>query len=116
VAARAAGLKVRRLQLLAFGISGLIVGSAGYIAAPIITLASDSAVSYVLNGFVALVIGGVASNTGALIAGPLVGVAAMLATFKVGGEFQGLVSMLILVTILLIRPQGIFGDTAARRV
>ncbi len=116
VAGRAAGLKVRRLQLLAFGISGLIVGSAGFVSAPIITLASDSAVAYVLNGFVALVIGGVASNTGALIAGPLVGVAAMLATFKLGGEFQGLVSMLILVTILLIRPEGIFGSTAARRV
>lgn len=116
VAARAAGLKVRRLQLLAFGISGLVVGSTGFVAAPIITLASDTAVAYVLNGFVALVIGGVASNTGALIAGPLVGVVAMLATFKMGGEFQGLLSMLLLVAILLIRPQGIFGDTAARRV
>ncbi|HZG27059.1 MAG TPA: branched-chain amino acid ABC transporter permease [Ensifer sp.] len=116
VAARAAGLKVRRLQLLAFGISGLVVGSTGFVAAPIITLASDSAVAYVLSGFVALVIGGVASNTGALIAGPLVGVVAMLATFKIGGEFQGLFSMLMLVAILLIRPQGIFGDTTARRV
>ncbi|MBD0417348.1 branched-chain amino acid ABC transporter permease [Oryzicola mucosus] len=116
VAGRAAGLKVRRLQLLAFGLSGLIIGSTGFVAAPIITIASDSAVAYVLNGFVALVIGGVASNTGALIAGPLVGVAAMLATFKIGGEFQGLVSMLILVGILLIRPEGIFGSTAARRV
>lgn len=116
VAARAAGLKVRRLQLLAFGISGLVVGSTGFVAAPILTLASDSAVAYVLNGFVALVIGGVASNTGALIAGPLVGVVAMLATFKMGGEFQGLMSMLLLLAILLARPQGIFGDTTARRV
>jgi branched-chain amino acid transport system permease protein len=116
VAARAAGLRVRRLQLIAFAISGLIVGSAGYVAAPVISLVADSGSKYVLNGFVALVIGGVGSNRGALIAGPLVGVVAMLATFTLGGQFQGVVSMLLLVAILLLRPQGLFGDSSARQV
>jgi branched-chain amino acid transport system permease protein len=115
-AARAAGLQVRRLQLISFGISGLIVGSAGFVAAPLISIASDTGVRYVLNGFIAAVIGGMGSNLGALIGGPLVGIVAMLATYTVGGEFQSLVSLLLLVLMLLLRPEGIFGRAGARRV
>ena len=44
-AARAAGLRVRRLQIMSFAISGLIVGSAGFVAAPVMAIASDSAAS-----------------------------------------------------------------------
>lgn len=115
-AARAAGLKVRRLQLVAFAISGLIVGSAGFVAAPLISISADSGFRYVLNGFVAVVVGGMGSNLGALIAGPLVGVVAMFATYRFGAEFQGLVSLLLLVGVLLVRPQGLLGSTTARRV
>ncbi len=115
-AARAAGLKVRRLQLISFAISGLVVGSAGFVAAPLLTIASDTGIRYVLNGFVAAVIGGMGSNLGAMIGGPLVGIVSMLATYMVGGEYQGLISLLLLVGMLLIRPEGIFGRSTARRV
>ena len=115
-AARAAGLRVRRLQLIAFGISGLMVGSAGFVAAPIVSIAADTGVRYVLNGFIAAILGGMGSNLGALIGGPLVGIVAMVATYQVGGEFQSLVSLALLVGVLLIRPEGMFGRAAARRV
>ena len=47
-AARAAGLRVRRLQVIAFGISGLIVGSAGFAAAPVMAIANDSGIGHLL--------------------------------------------------------------------
>lgn len=115
-AARAAGLKVRRLQVLAFGISGLIVGSVGFAAAPVITIAPEAGLKYVIYGFIAAVIGGIGNNTGALIGGPIVGLISAFATFKLGGEFESLVLVLVLVAMLLIRPKGIFGATSARRV
>jgi branched-chain amino acid transport system permease protein len=115
-AARAAGIRVRRLQVLAFAISGLIVGSAGFVAAPVIAIANDSGIPYVLNGFVAAVVGGLGSNLGALLGGALVGVAAMYAAFQYGGEFQNAVSLALLVLVLMVRPQGLFGRPAARRV
>lgn len=115
-AARAAGLKVRRLQVLAFGISGLIVGSAGFAAAPIITIAPEAGLKYVIYGFIASVIGGIGNNTGALVGGPIVGLISAFATFKLGGEFESLVLVLMLVAMLLIRPKGIFGAVSARRV
>jgi branched-chain amino acid transport system permease protein len=115
-AARAAGLKVRRLQVLAFGISGLIVGSAGFAAAPVITIAPEAGLKYVVYGFIASVIGGIGNNTGALVGGPIVGLISAFATFKLGGEFESLILGLVLVVMLLIRPKGIFGASSARRV
>jgi branched-chain amino acid transport system permease protein len=115
-AACAAGLRVRRLQIIAFAISGMIVGSAGFVAAPIIAIANDSGIAYVLNGFVAAVVGGLGSNLGALVGGALVGVASMYAAFEYGGEFQNAVSLALLIGVLMLRPQGLFGRPAARRV
>ncbi len=115
-AARAAGLPVRRLQLVAFGISGLIVGTAGFLVAPVISISSDAGLRYVLNGFVALVVGGIGSNLGTLIGGPLVGVVMMLTAYRIGGTYQDMASLLILVTILMLRPQGLFGRASARQV
>jgi branched-chain amino acid transport system permease protein len=115
-AARAAGIRVRRLQLVAFAISGLIVGSAGFVAAPVIAIANDSGLPYVLNGFVAAVVGGIGSNLGALAGGALVGIASMYAAYEYGGEFQNAVSLALLIAVLMLRPQGLFGRPAARRV
>ncbi|MGO4836455.1 branched-chain amino acid ABC transporter permease, partial [Rhizobiaceae sp. 2RAB30] len=115
-AARAAGLPVRRLQIIAFAISGLMVGTAGFLVAPVISVASDAGLRYVLNGFVAAVVGGIGSNLGTLIGGPLVGVVTMLTAYKLGGAYQDLSSLLVLVAILMLRPQGLFGRVSARRV
>jgi branched-chain amino acid transport system permease protein len=115
-AARAAGLRVRRLQIIAFAISGLIVGSAGFAAAPVMAIANDSAIPYVTNGFVAAVVGGLGSNFGALLGGVLVGMLSLCAAYEYGGEFQNLVSLALLVVVLMLRPQGLFGRRAARRV
>ena len=115
-AAKAVGIQVRRLQIYAFAISGAVVGSAGFVAAPVMSIAADSGIIYVVNGFIAAVIGGLGSNAGALIGGPLVGVASMWAAFEYGGQFQNAVSLALLIGVLMVRPQGLFGRTAARRV
>ena len=64
----------------------------------------------------ASVIGGIGNNAGALLGGPIVGLISAFAAYKLGGEFESLVLVLVLVAMLLIRPQGIFGATSARRV
>lgn len=115
-AAQAAGIPVRRLQLLAFGISGLIAGSVGFAVAPIITVSPDAGLRYVLSGFIAAVVGGIGNNTGTLIGGPLVGVVSMMTAYKIGGAYQDLALLIVLAVILMFWPQGLFGRAAARRV
>jgi branched-chain amino acid transport system permease protein len=101
---------------LSFAVSGLVVGSAGFAAAPLMSISGDTGARYVLNGFVAAVIGGMGNNLGALVGGALVGIVGMLATYLVGGEYQGLVTLLLLVAMLVVRPECIFGRARARRV
>lgn len=115
-AARAAGLRVRKLQMLAFGISGLIVGTTGFTAAPILAIANDSGIAYSTNGFVAAVVGGIGNDTGALLGGALVGILSMYTAYAYGGEFQNAVTLGLLVAVLMIRPEGLFGTPAARKV
>jgi branched-chain amino acid transport system permease protein len=115
-AAAAAGLKVKRLQILSFVISGLITGSAGFAAAPIISVTPDAGIRYVIAGFVAAVVGGMGSMIGAIVAGPLIGAVAMYAIYTFGGKYEGFVSLVILSLMLFIRPSGIFGSGSARRV
>ncbi len=115
-AAAAAGLHVKRLQIAAFAISGLITGTAGYAAAPIISISAESGIRYVISGFVVAVVGGMGSMAGAIVAGPLVGILAMIATYRFGGQYQGFVSLIVLAGMLFLKPNGLFGFTAARRV
>lgn len=114
-AARAAGIRVRRLQVMSFAISGLIVGAAGFGAGAILTVSPSSPINYVLNGFIAAVVGGIGSHAGALIGGPLVGVLSMWAAYSVGGEYQNAMAFAFLVIVLMLRPQGLFGRAGARQ-
>ncbi len=107
---------MKRLQLTAFAISGLIVGISGFVLAPIVSVSPDAGLRYVMNGFIAAVVGGIGNNTGALIGGPLIGVMAMLTAYQIGGAYQDLGSLIILVAILMFWPQGLFGKATARRV
>jgi len=115
-AAAAAGLKVRRLQVLSFAISGLIAGTAGFAAAPIISLAPDAGLRYVVAGFVAAVVGGMGSMIGAMVCSPIIGLIAMLAVYGLGGKYEGFVSLIILSLMLAVRPAGLFGAHGLRRV
>ena len=114
-AAAAAGLRVKRLQIASFAISGLIVGTAGYAAAPIITISPESGIRYVVSGFVVAVVGGMGNMIGAIVCGPVVGIVAMIATYQLGGQYQGFFSVIILTLMLLIKPSGLFGMHTARR-
>ncbi|TWP33251.1 branched-chain amino acid ABC transporter permease [Leekyejoonella antrihumi] len=115
-AARAAGANVRMLQLAGFVISGIIVGLAGALAAPVVSLSQASGIGYALNGFAAAVIGGLGNQFGALIAGPVLGIVTEVAIFHLGGEYQQIAPLVLLAVVLLWRPQGIFGQVAPRRV
>lgn len=115
-AARAAGVSVRRVQVLAFAIAGLIVGATGYYGASSLGLDQSSGITFALNGFIAAVIGGLGNQLGALIAGPALGMLSIAAIFVVGGEFKQATALALLIGVLLVKPEGIFGRPAARRV
>lgn len=115
-AARAAGASTRKLQVLSFAIAGLVLGLSGYLGASVIGISEANALQYVVYGFIVAVVGGLGNNAGALLAGPTFGVLLMYVTYQVGNEWQTPLGLAVIVTVLMLRPQGVFGRPHARRV
>lgn len=115
-AARALGAQTRRLQLLSFAIAGLILGVTGHLAAPVLSISESSGLQYATFGFIALVLGGLGNNLGALIAGPIFGVLQMFIVLEIGGKYQLPLALVVIVALLMLRPQGIFGRIHTRKV
>jgi branched-chain amino acid transport system permease protein len=115
-AAQTAGARTTRLQLISFGLGGGITGLAGYLGGPIMNISTESALHYVVYAFIVAVIGGVGNQLGALVAGPAFGLLLVFASFQVGGSAELPFALLIIVAVLMIRPQGLFGRHNARRV
>jgi len=125
LAMRAAAEDVNVAQLL--GINLRVVGSIAWIAAIClgamtgILLSSTVLLSpymmglAVLKGFAALVLGGMTSIPGVIVGGLLVGVLESLVAYYATPLLQESVALVLIIAILLVRPQGLFGTKPAWR-
>lgn len=108
--ARLLGVPADRLMLLAFVLSGLLAGAAGVL----VGLHYAAITPYVgvetgLKAIAVMVVGGVTRIWGALVAGPLIGIAEVMTVAYGGSQIRDLVVYGLMILILLLRPQGILG-------
>lgn len=69
-----------------------------------------------LLGFIALAVGGLGSNIGALIGGAALGLLNSFASYYFGGEYQQTIAVGLLMVVLLIKPEGLLGAKNVRPV
>jgi branched-chain amino acid transport system permease protein len=69
-----------------------------------------------VKGFIALAIGGVGSNWGAMLAGLMIGCVESLSSVTMTPGYRQLMLFVVLLVVLLIRPFGLFGRPATREV
>jgi branched-chain amino acid transport system permease protein len=108
--ARLLGVSPQRVTLLAFAISGALAGAGGVL----VSLHYAAITPYVgvdigLKAIAVMVIGGTANVWGALLAGPLIGIAEVLTIAYGGSQARDLVVYGLMILILLVRPQGLLG-------
>jgi branched-chain amino acid transport system permease protein len=103
------GLDVRRLYAITFGIGAACVGAAGALMITIIPVTPALAAEYTLLAFVIVIVGGLGSMTGALMGGLLIGVSEAVAGLLVDPSLKSMFSFGLLILVLLLRPQGLFG-------
>jgi len=105
------GLDVRRLYAITFGVGAACVGAAGALMITIIPVTPFLAVEYTLLAFVIVIVGGLGSMTGALMGGLLIGVSEAVAGLLVQPSLKSMFSFGLLILVLLLRPQGLFGKS-----
>jgi branched-chain amino acid transport system permease protein len=115
-AAAARGIPVNAVRAGSFVLSGMVGTVAGFAAGQLTFAFFALGFMLTLNGFIALAIGGLGSTAGALVGGMLLGLLTAFATYFFGGAFQNSISTGVLVIMLLVRPEGIFGRRGTRTV
>lgn len=114
-AAQLMGIPVRRIFAGTFAISAAIAGMAGVLVAPVVGIHAEMG-DVILKGFVAAILGGFHSLTGAVVGGLVLGVLETFGGAQFGGTFKNAVAFVLLMIVLLVRPHGLFGHAEARRV
>jgi len=118
-ASRLLGVQVSWMLALGWGLASAVGTVSGIMVAPILLLEPNMMQSIIIYAFAAAVLGGIESPLGAVIGGILVGLTVNLAGAYlpgVGGDLQLAVGLAIIIAVLLLRPNGLFGRAATRSV
>lgn len=115
-AARLRGVNVRRMSLLAFAIGSAIGTLTGFLVAPITFAYAGVGALFAMKGFVAAAAGGIGSNYGALLGGLMLALVEEVGVLAVGAGYRDVLAVLLILGIMLLRPEGFFGSSPAREV
>jgi branched-chain amino acid transport system permease protein len=103
------GINIDRVFMLTFAIGLLMVGVAGALMMPIFTAHPFVGFEFVLIMFVVVVLGGMGSIAGAVIAGLFIGVLEVFSSFLISPESKQAIYFLVFIAVLVVKPSGLFG-------
>ena len=109
VGAQVVGLRVKHVYAVTAGIGLACAGAAGALIAPIFDVQPTLAQGFTMVAFITVIIGGLGSLVGALVGGILIGVSESLAALLINPAMKSMISYGLLIAMLLIRPEGLFG-------
>ncbi|MBB3000585.1 branched-chain amino acid ABC transporter permease [Paraburkholderia tropica] len=115
-AARLMGIPIQRTIAAAFAVSALLAGIAGVLIAPLFNVQSDMGTVFGLKAFAVAILGGLSSAWGVMIAGLLFGAAEAMITATLGSSYTQIITFGLLIVVLAIRPNGLFGRAEVRKV
>jgi branched-chain amino acid transport system permease protein len=107
--AQVVGLNVPHLYALTFGLGTACVAAAGVLLTLLVDVTPISGPGYTLLAFIIVIIGGLGSMVGALAGGVLIGVSEAVAGLVITPSAKSMFSFALLIAVLALRPQGLFG-------
>lgn len=105
-----AGIDPARASSLVFSAAGAIAALAGALLAPIINASPDVGTFPAIKSYVIVVLGGMGSMPGSILASLILGVLESFAAVYISYGYRDTYGLVILVLVLLLRPQGLFGE------
>ena len=109
------GIPVRRLNGLVWGLAAMVAAVAGLLLAPI-TFVHANMGFIGLKAFPAAVVGGFGSLPGAIVGGIVIGVVESLAGFFLPEGFKDIAAYIVVLVMLMVRPNGLFGEQLRKKV
>jgi branched-chain amino acid transport system permease protein len=116
VSSRLVGVRVGWMLALGWGLASAIGAVAGVMVAPIVFLEPNMMGGILLYAFAGALLGGIDSPGGAVLGGFIVGVLENLVGMVLGSEIKLTVALVIIITVLVVRPSGLFGQVHVARV
>jgi branched-chain amino acid transport system permease protein len=110
------GIPVKRVVSLVWAISAMVAGVAGVLLAPITFVHSNVGLALGLKAFPAAVLGGFGSIPGALVGGLIIGVVETMAGFYMAQGWKDVAPYIMLLLVLLLKPEGLFGALGRKKV
>jgi len=114
--ARNCGIQTKRVIDLAWLMSGLLCGVAGVaLVMELGSFQSTTGGAFLVPIIAAAVLGGVGQIYGAMLGGLIIGITTELAAVYINPEYKDVVAFVVLIVVLLIRPQGILSEVASQK-
>ncbi|MGX1500154.1 branched-chain amino acid transport system permease protein [Labrenzia sp. MBR-25] len=107
------GIDVRNVIRLVWVLGAALAAVAGVMSGLLVQIRPTMGLDLLLPLFAASILGGIGSVPGAMLAGLIVGLAEALTIQVIGAEWRAAVAFVILVAVLLLRPNGLFGKATA---
>jgi branched-subunit amino acid ABC-type transport system permease component len=103
------GVNVKRVFTLTFAGSGALAGLAGLLLAPVFTVYPQMGVEMILLAFIVVILGGMGSMGGSVLAAFAIGIAQSLLTLWMNPQRVAIAIFAIMILVLIVRPRGFFG-------
>jgi branched-chain amino acid transport system permease protein len=117
VSARLVGVRVGWMLALGWGLAAAVGAVAGMMVAPIVFLDPNMMAGILLYGFASALLGGITNPGGAVLGGFILGVLEnLVGTYVIGNELKLTVALVIVISVLIFKPSGLFGKVRVKRV
>lgn len=110
LAARLCGVDSRKVHAITFGVGSAFAAASGVLIGMMLPFTPAEETLWTVYAFIVVTLGGVGSPAGAMLGGVLMGVASTLTQTYLGGVYTNMIMFLILLIMLLVRPNGILGS------
>jgi branched-chain amino acid transport system permease protein len=103
------GIPISRISALAFSIGMALAASAGAFYVTLFTVTPVMGIPLTIKYLCVVVLGGLGSIVGSIFGGLILGVAETLTAYYCGAEWSPTIAFILLILILIIKPEGLFG-------
>ena len=115
-AASLMGINTRLVIMFSYALSSLTAAFAGVLVAPLTLTGATMGASLGLKAFAVAIIGGLTSGLGIIVGGVILGITETMTGFYISTGYKDVPGLLLLLLVLALKPSGLFGKSAIKKV